>query len=281
MGLHDGLEGGIWFKVFAGDGVQLVPADVRRVAKSGRNTVLCGEGNVPAIVTTEHVLSAMVGLGITDAVIELQGPEIPIVDGSADPFARLMQQGELLEMSMGVKPLVISRVHRLEFSATQWIELSPPDRSAEHSCTYSYHLRYDLGDAVTGPYVLEQEARFVLDCEQPSARDYLEHVAPARTFCTLAEARQWKAAGLFGHVKPGDVLVLASPGQMQADPTIAEMCQRRMEDEPARHKLLDLMGDLALVGRPIIGKIVAHCTGHEHNHAAARVLRQMSEDSFG
>jgi UDP-3-O-acyl-N-acetylglucosamine deacetylase len=119
---------------------------------------------------------------------------------------------------------------------------------------YRYELDYGAR-AVLGP----QAAEVSLD-----AGDYEREVAPARTFCLEEEARAMRAGGLFGHVTSGEMLVMGAGGPIGNT--------LRFENEPARHKLLDLIGDLALVGRPIEGEIVSVRGGHALNHAMARKL---------
>jgi UDP-3-O-acyl-N-acetylglucosamine deacetylase len=123
-------------------------------------------------------------------------------------------------------------------------------------------FRYELDYGPAAP-IAAQSASW--DSGTPDAAEvYEREVAPARTFCTEAEARAFRAAGLFGDRSPRDMLVIGEEGPIDN--------AYRFENEPARHKLLDLIGDLALVGRPLHGEVVAMRSGHALNHELAAAL---------
>ncbi|MBY0456124.1 MAG: UDP-3-O-acyl-N-acetylglucosamine deacetylase, partial [Gemmataceae bacterium] len=103
-----------------------------------------------------------------------------------------------------------------------------------------------------------------LHYDEPDVEGYVREVAPARTFATLAEALQMQQAGMFSHLREGDTLVIGPDGPLGGP--------YRLPEEPARHKLLDLLGDLSLAGRPIIGRVVANQSGHAMNHELAAAL---------
>jgi UDP-3-O-acyl-N-acetylglucosamine deacetylase len=125
-------------------------------------------------------------------------------------------------------------------------------------------LEYRL--SAVGGVIPAQTARFSVrwgDAEATAA-EYMRDVAPARTFSTLEEAQGARKMGLFGHLTPREMLVIGPSGPVENT--------LRFENEPARHKLLDLIGDLSLCGRPINGRVIAERSGHALNHEAARVL---------
>jgi UDP-3-O-[3-hydroxymyristoyl] N-acetylglucosamine deacetylase len=223
---------------------------------AGRNSSISsreGEG----FATVEHLLSALAGLGIADAIIELDGPEVPIGDGSAAAFVEAIRCGgwQLVATSGNapVAPLVLHNpVEVIDPRTNARTRAIPRDRPGT---SYSYLL--DYGDASTFP---RQSAEF------DSARDdYAKEVAPARTFSLLNEAMAMQARGMFTHLTPRDMLVLDAMGR-PIDNTL------RFENEPARHKLLDLIGDVALLGRPLQADIVAERSGHALTHALVREI---------
>lgn len=267
----------------------LIPAHVACVVSEQRRTVLAADtaqaranpkdlAKLPCVQTVEHILSALVGLGITDALVDVEGPEIPIGDGSALPFVEAV-------LGMGVRevggsggcgePLVMGSVVRVE-GPGWWAEARPPEARQPAGCRYEYHLDYSSYPvpqlaAVAQRRIPAQEAAIEVPVTgSAESRDrYAEEVAPARTFCLVEEAQMLRQQGLFGHVTPREMLVIGDAGPME---NAWRFASAGGSDEPARHKLLDLIGDLALVGRPLVGRIVAHRTGHAQNQELARRL---------
>lgn len=223
-------------------------------ALRARNTILWAP---PAtVLTTEHILSALAGLGITDALIELDAPEIPIADGSARPFTEAILDAGIIDHGEPLPSLVVEREITVRDPAGGEAFITASPRS-EPGCEFLYELDYGPGAPIP-----PQRAAVVLAPE--TAADYAERVAPARTFCLQQEAEAMRAMGLFQHLTPRDMLVLGPDGPI--DNTL------RFDDEPARHKLLDLIGDLALAGRPIQARITARRSGHALNQAMAKAL---------
>jgi UDP-3-O-acyl-N-acetylglucosamine deacetylase len=235
----------------------VIPAGVGPLAKiPGRNTSLAAPGGA-FVLTVEHVLSALVGLDVWDAVIDVRGPEIPMFDGSALEFVRAIR-GVVQPAADAPAPVAISGSKSWDDGKGASFILGP----AEKGCRYEYTLDYSgAGPAASAPG--SGLARTSVAWELGDAAAYEALVAPARTFCLAAEAVAMRAAGLFGHVTPAQMLVIGDDGQ-PIDNAL------RFPDEPARHKLLDLIGDLALVGAPIRGVISTVRTGHATNHEVAR-----------
>lgn len=217
-----------------------------------RNTTLRAGAE---IITVEHALSALVGLGITDALIEVRGPEVPIADGSALPFAEGLWKAGLRYVGEEAPVLRINR--EVVVNGRDGARITARPR-AQEGCLFTYELDY----GPDGP-ISPQSASF--DTGRTDA-SYIREVAPARTFCTEAEAAAMQKAGLFKHLTMRDMLVIGPRGPIDN--------AYRFENEPARHKLLDLMGDLSLVGRPIQGEITAFKAGHALNHAMAKALSE-------
>jgi len=240
-----------------------IPATISHLAPSpipafatlpARHTCLAQS---PARVTTcEHVMSALAGLGITDVTIELgDSGELPIGDGSAKLFTDAIASDDTHTLDDQVTSITLREPITVR-SGTATITAEPAD-----SASYTYHFEPPEGSPLK-----PQSATWT-----GTADDYRASIAPARTFSTLAEATQAKALGLFTNFTPRDLLVL--------DDTTGEPIDNRLRfnNEPARHKLLDLIGDLALVGRPICARITASRSGHALNHELARRILETIE----
>lgn len=253
---------GIAFRRVDVPGSKDIPADAAHVVPESRRTVLSarpGDPLAPTVQTVEHVMSALAGLGVTDALVEVNGPEIPIGDGSARPFAHALLAAGLERVSMegALEALTIDEPLVIAEGASR-IEALPPSAAAKPGLELTYKLEYPPGAPI-----LPQEASIFVPLGEGAVR-YVEEVADARTFCLAQEAEMMRKAGMFANLSPKDMLVIGPGGPIDN--------AYRFPNEPARHKLLDLLGDLALCGRPVIGRVIATRTGHAHNHAMARAL---------
>ncbi|HZW06161.1 MAG TPA: UDP-3-O-acyl-N-acetylglucosamine deacetylase [Phycisphaerales bacterium] len=250
----------------------IIRADARHVhtpfpeaaRDAARHTVLLPAPGKTGVHTVEHLLSALWGLGITDAHAEVNGPEIPMLDASALPFALALRDAGVAGPSSSdtrcAEPIVVEEPIELTAGGAR-ITASPSDGP---TLELEYHLDYGPG---AGPVLGAQSASFTLNWQCPDVSAYLSQVAPARTFCTQREADAFRAAGFFAHLGPGDVLIAGPQGPVAT--------ALRMRHEPAVHKVLDLLGDLALAGRPLFAKVTAHRSGHTLNHAMARPLMEL------
>ncbi len=236
-------------------GSDAIPASVDHVVSRPRRTALqVGEA---VVETVEHCLSGLAGLGVDNAVIDVDGPELPAGDGSAMPFVAAVENAGLIEQDAPRDPLVV----------TEPVTLREGDAmiAAFPNGGAGMDVLYDLdfgGASVIG----RQIHAFTLE-----SRSYTEKIAPARTFSTLSDAQKLREAGMFEHLTPKDMLVIGEGGPIDN--------AYRFEDEPVRHKLLDLIGDLALVGRPLHGRIVASRSGHHLNQRMARALLEQAADA--
>jgi UDP-3-O-acyl-N-acetylglucosamine deacetylase len=214
-----------------------------------RHTVVASRDDDRACVATiEHVLAALSGLGVADAILEVDGPEVPHADGSAEPFCALARSAGLVESAAIRAELILPReisVQRDDATITARPRIAP-------GASYAYQLAYPEGSPIR-PAVATWHAG-----EDSSSETFLRQVAPARTFCLESEARAMRALGLLTHLSPGDALVYGADGPIGN--------AERLPDEPARHKLLDLIGDLALLGRPLRADIHASRSGHALAH---------------
>lgn len=249
-----------------------IPALVTHLIPESRHTVLAADpsdrsaaasptGTV--VHTVEHILSALAAMGVTDALIDLHGPEVPIGDGSATLFTDAIAAAGVRELpgaEAGTAPIrVRERIEVADRSAS--IEILPPEGGADW-----LDLEYRLDYGASSPIPAQRAVfRLTPGAAANDAAQYRREVAPARTFCLLEEAQAMQKMGLFRHLRPSDMLVIGEDGRPIDN-------QLRFADEPARHKLLDLLGDLALTGRPIIGRVIASRSGHALNHEAARRL---------
>ncbi len=239
-----------------------IPATVAHVVPESRRTVLSalpGDKSAPSVQTIEHLMSALAGLGITDAIIDLAGPEVPIADGSSLPLVQAIQAaGVVIEPNSAAASVAVVSTPIIIDDGKTRIEALPPLPTARPGLELTYILEYPPGAPIPA-----QSASIFIPLGLP-APDYATHVAPARTFCLAAEAQQMRAMGLFTHLTPREMLVIGDRGPIDN--------AYRFDNEPALHKLLDLLGDLALAARPIHARITATRTGHAHNHAMARSL---------
>jgi UDP-3-O-[3-hydroxymyristoyl] N-acetylglucosamine deacetylase len=206
--------------------------------------------NEGSVETVEHLLAALVSLGIDNVIVELNYPEVPIMDGSASPFVYLIQEA-------GVKPLgVPKRAVRVR----EPIELARGDkRIALYPCD---HFKITYSISFDHP-LLRHQTRTVSISEE----SFIEQIAPARTFGFLKEVELLRQHGLALGGSLDNAIVIGETGVLNN--------QLRFEDEFVRHKILDAIGDLALLGYPVLGHLVAHRGGHAlHTAFAAKLLEE-------
>lgn len=273
MGLFTGHPSSITIKPSeAGSGIRFrradlpgspdIPALVDFVIERPRRTTLQapsnGNGGSPAsIECVEHLLSALAGLGVDNALIEVAGPEVPACDGSALAFVEAIRGVGLVEQSAPRSPLVITEP--ITVRDGEAMVAAFPSESSETE------LMYVLDHGPSSP-LPRQIHTFTLT---PGV--YVEQIAPARTFSLLAEAKAAWERGLFRHLTPKDMLVIGDQGPIEN--------AYRFDGEPVKHKLLDLLGDLSLAGRPIRGRVVAVRSGHALNQRMARALLEQARPS--
>jgi len=225
-----------------------VPATVQHLAGIQLATGLAR--NEVSVETVEHLLAALVSTNIDNVVIELNSPEVPIMDGSAAPFIYLIHEAGVKSLSMPrkylkiVRPIAISR-------GDKRIALYPSDH---FKVTYSISYDHPL---------LRHQSRTLRITEET----FIEEVAPARTFTFLKDVEMLRQNGLALGGSLENAIVLGETGVLNN--------ALRFEDEFVRHKILDAIGDLALVGYPVIGHLVAHRAGHAlHTEFAAKILEE-------
>lgn len=196
----------------------------------------------------EHILSAFAGHGITNARVELDHHELPIFDGSALLFANAIRKVGIESQDASIEPIRLTQPIRVEHNDS-WITATPSDTP-----TYQYTIDYGSDSPITSATVQWNN----------DPEDYTHRVARARTFCLDHEAEALASAGLFKHLDFTDMLVLGPNGPI--DNTL------RDPHECAHHKLLDLIGDVALLGSPIMAQIEAHKSGHALAHTLVQEI---------
>lgn len=226
-----------------------VPALAEFVTSTARSTTITRGAAVA--ITIEHILSALTGMGVDNAIIELDNPEVPILDGSARLYAEAFLREGLVDQ--GVPRVFIALPRSLEI----WDEASGSRVRLEPAEAPSAEITVDFGSPVLGI----QQARWTPET------DYAREVAPCRTFCFYREIEVLLQNNL---IKGGDLnnaLVVTDEGYMGNQPYFPDEC--------GRHKLLDLLGDFRLAGGWLNARITAYKPGHTINTQAAKALRAL------
>ena len=237
---------GIVFRRTDLDGFE-IEAISRNVARVSYATSLMKKGVL--ISTTEHVLSAFIGLGVDNAIVELDNLELPILDGSAKPFVDMIRKVGIRRQRRARKYLRIRREVEMR-EGNKFIAVYPAD---------SYSVSY----SINFPHPLIGKETFEVELTNGS---YLKHIAPARTFGSRQDEQAMRNMGLIRGASRENCIVLTRDG--------IENGPLRFPDEFVRHKILDLVGDLALFGRQVLGKVVADRAGHAmHTALVSRILR--------
>ncbi|HXH90201.1 MAG TPA: UDP-3-O-acyl-N-acetylglucosamine deacetylase [Thermoanaerobaculia bacterium] len=263
-----GLHSGIYTKVelhpaHAGSGITFVRADLgmRIPALQASTTALdhattVGRDDV-SVGTVEHLLSALMACGITDLDIHINGPEVPIIDGSALPFMHLIDAAGVRELGADVRVLRVKEPIEV-VDGNRSIRITPSNR-----LVVKYKIDFDH------PTIGKQALQF--DFHHDS---FLKKIAPARTFGFKQDVDKLRAAGLARGGSIENCIVLDERGVMNGP--------LRYRDEFVRHKILDLIGDLALIGRPVVGEITAYRAGHAlHSRFVEKILRAAEAEEDG
>ena len=236
---------GITFRRLDLGGLEL-PAKVSHVG--GINLATGLRGDAVRVDTVEHLLAAVVSLGVDNVIVELNSPEVPIMDGSAAPFIYLIQEAGLKQLQSPRRYLKVQRPMSLA-RGDKRIALYPSDH---FKITYSIAFDHPL---------LRHQSRTIRLTEE----SFIEDIAPARTFGFLEDVEMMRQQGLALGGSLENAIVIGETGVLNNS--------LRFDDEFVRHKILDVIGDMALVGHPIIGHLVAHRGGHAlHTEFAAQVM---------
>jgi UDP-3-O-[3-hydroxymyristoyl] N-acetylglucosamine deacetylase len=225
-----------------------IPARAELVGETRLSSCLVRDG--VKVHTVEHLMSALSGLGVDNVYVDLDAAEVPIMDGSASPFVLLIQQAGIEEQSMPKRFLRVTR--RVEVKdGDKWARLDP---YAGYRLSFSIEFRHP---------VIERSTQSVsVDFAETS---YLKEIARARTFGFMQEVEDLRDSGLALGGGLDNAVVLDEYRVLNADGL-------RFADEFIRHKLLDAIGDLYLLGRPLLGAFAAHKSGHALNNRLLRAL---------
>jgi UDP-3-O-[3-hydroxymyristoyl] N-acetylglucosamine deacetylase/3-hydroxyacyl-[acyl-carrier-protein] dehydratase len=254
-------------------GRPMIKADCDLVTDTSRGTTL--EDNGAKISTVEHILAALVGMGVDNCLIELNGPEIPIIDGSSEPFVEIIEETGLLEQDAA------KAWYSIDNNITYYDEKKRVEMTAMPALEYKVTTLIDFNSPVLGT----QHAGL------KTIQDFKTEIAPCRTFCFLHELEMLLDNNL---IKGGDInnaiVIVDKKVTKEEMSRLAKAFGRdnmeiksggylnnlelRFPNEPARHKLLDVIGDLALVGYPIKGHVIASRPGHSTNVEFAKKIKQ-------
>ena len=289
VGLHTGVESTITFNPAPDNfGIkflrtdkedQYVTPDLDNVIDLTRGTTI--EENGVKIHTTEHVLSACAGMGIDNLLIELNSKEPPVMDGSSKDFVEALVEAGIIEQKAEVDFLKITKpvVYTDEEKDVEVVGV-PYD-----GFKTTFTIQYDLED-------LDVQYSSVHNMSQ----NYKTQIAPARTFCLLSEIKGLAKQGLIKGGNLGNAVIIVDKDIedeevrifkerfgikfFKGDRGLHKTQVLRFRNEPVRHKTLDLIGDLALLGKPILGHITAIKSGHKGNVEFAKLLRKEFKNQF-
>ncbi len=287
IGLHTGAKSklgilpaqensGIVFERVDLDGTPSIPADVDYVVDTNRGTML--ERNGVRIHTVEHILAALMGMGIDNAIIELDGPEPPIMDGSALNFVQMLEKAGTVELNDIQQVFkIIEPFHYKDDESEIEINILP-----YKNFKITFFMDYGLPD-------FGMQYASIENVED----DFIKEIAPARTFGLLSEVTMLKNNGLIKGGSLENAIIVADKKVSKKEQEIlskligsnknqiiknGDFLNRdglRFANEPVRHKVLDLIGDLSLFGKPVIGHFIATRSGHKTNIELIRKIRQM------
>lgn len=249
--LPAGVDSGIVFRRMDIDGGaserSLIPARYDLVTDTMLGTTIENEHGV-AIATVEHLMAALWGYGVDNAVVEIHGPEVPIMDGSSDPFMQLLKKAGLAPQALSRRVIVIDEVLRVEEGGSM-AELRP-----------FAGVVLDVGIDFPHAAIARQHARY--DFSQVG---FEEAIGRARTFGFASDVQKLRAAGLARGGSLDNAIVIGDEGVLNEGGL-------RFSDEFVRHKALDCLGDYFLAGYRIVGEVVTNRPGHSINNKLLRAL---------
>ena len=242
---------GIVFRRVDLDPVVEIKADPYAVGDTRLSS--CLEKNGARVQTVEHLMSALAGLGIDNVYVELTAGEVPIMDGSASPFVFLLQSAGIEEQPAAKRFIRIKKPVEVK-EGDKWVRFEPYNG-----------FRVDFSIDFRHPVFAHSNKRVVVDFEHTS---YVKEVSRARTFGFMQDVENMRAQGLALGGSLENAIVMDEYRVLNADGL-------RYEDEFVKHKALDAIGDLYLLGHPVIGAYTAYKSGHALNNT---LLRQLVED---
>ena len=260
VGLHSGARTGLILQPLPpGSGIHFIalpsgadiPAHLSHVVSGGFATTLGTDG--VTVKTVEHFLAACHAFGITNLLVKVQG-EIPVMDGSSVEFCKIFLEAGIEDQGASIPPVVVRREHVLGSPepGKKCITVRPCDH-----LRISYHLSYP-------PPVGDEDYTFDLH----SPEDFVREIAPARTFGFMRDIHELEKMGLGSGGRLNNFILIGEDGVLNTT--------LRFPKEFARHKILDILGDFYLMGRPFLGEIRASLTGHTENQA---MLREIAKEA--
>lgn len=259
VGLHSGkpvrmtiepasADYGIWFRrTDVADRDQLVAARWENVEQSPLCTKITNASGV-TVSTIEHIMAALAGCGVHNALIEIDGPEVPIMDGSSAPFVKMILSRGLVEQASPVRAIKINKAIRVTVGDA-WAELRPAD-----NLEIDFHI--DFADEAIG---VQSHALNMAN------GTFVRELCDCRTFCRRSDVVAMQSNGLALGGVPGENAIVFNGSHVESG-------KLRRKDEPVRHKMLDALGDLYTAGAPILGRYTGHRAGHAVTNALLRAL---------
>ncbi len=260
VGLHSGkpvrmsilpasADYGVWFRrTDLLDGDTMVPARWDAVEQTQLCTRIVNQSGV-AVSTIEHIMAALSGCGIHNALIEIDGPEVPIMDGSSAAFVKAILSRGLVEQDAPIRAIEILKSVRVE-RGDAWAEIHPSE-------TLEIDFHIDFEEAAIGI----QNRRLNM-----ANGSFVRELCDCRTFCLRADVEYMQSNGLALGGMPGENAIVFDGDAVESGAGL------RRADEPVRHKMLDALGDLFTAGAPILGRYVVHCSGHAMTNMLLRAL---------
>jgi UDP-3-O-[3-hydroxymyristoyl] N-acetylglucosamine deacetylase len=228
------------------------PTDIRAEAHAVHDTRLstCLEAHGARVATVEHLMSALAGLGIDNAIVELTSPELPIMDGSAGTFIFLLQSAGIVEQAAAKKFIRVKKAVEVK-DGDKWVRFEPYN---------GYKLNFTIN--FSHPVFANTKQNVTVDL---GTQSYIKEVSRARTFGFMQEVEYMRSQGLALGGNLDNAIVMDEYRVINPDGL-------RFEDEFVKHKVLDAIGDLYLLGYPLIGAFSGYKSGHALNNALCRAL---------
>jgi UDP-3-O-[3-hydroxymyristoyl] N-acetylglucosamine deacetylase len=261
VGLHNGEKVTLTLRPAAADtGIVFKrvdlpqPNEILATPNAVHDTRLCSalEANGARVATVEHIMSALAGLGVDNVYIEVDASEIPIMDGSSGPFVYLLQEAGIVEQAAAKKFIRIKKTVEV-IDGDKWVRFEP------------YHgFKIDFTINFNHPVFESSGSQVKIDFAEDS---YINEISRARTFGFMHEVEYLRSNGLARGGSLDNAIVLDEYRVINADGL-------RYDDEFAKHKVLDAIGDLYMLGHPILGAFYAYKSGHALNNQLLRALMQ-------
>ncbi len=261
VGLHNGEKVTLTLRPAAPDtGIVFTrvdlpqPNEIKATPQAVHDTRMCSalEENGARVATVEHLMSALAGLGIDNVYIDVNASEIPIMDGSSGPFVFLLQQAGIVEQGAAKKFIRVTKIVEV-IEGDKWVRFEP------------YHgFKIDFTINFTHPVFEHSGNNVKIDF---AADSYIKEISRARTFGFMHEVEYLRSNGLARGGSLDNAIVLDEYRVLNSDGL-------RYDDEFAKHKVLDAIGDLYMLGHPILGAFYAYKSGHSLNNQLLRALLQ-------